>query len=417
LRPEDIAEKKPEQALEVINRHYGRPINFMKENGYKTGFNGVSLDKALELLGICANEPEADEEVKENLDKVTDGFVNSYLDGYLSDYETVYSELKNMLSGTCCDLYDIIYKVLSSTGDKIEDIVEECRNLIKDVDPDTVHIANELNLFLSAYHITEGKPIEGAVSNFRKRVHMTRPRYYRDDLEEALSDLEFSQSEAKARHCRHALTVQETGINAEKIFCFLCFFRAQSKIERERHNELNSPRILHLEISDILLEAVYRVNADIPSVEKYKSVYKKQVKAELFNMESEHRKSGILYFKASMEASEFHKGREIKLAAQGWREVAKVYSYYEKRKKLYCNALFYFDELKESGDEKQLLERIMREFRIEKRICDVKQKRREFIKIKRELQKEVGNARSLIQGDEKFMNENPSYLDEVLDEL
>lgn len=58
-----------------------------------------------------------------------------------------------------------------------------------------------------------------------------------------------------------------------------------------------------------------------------------------------------------------------------------------------------------------------RQFKLEKRIIRSKRIHSKWLDMAEDVRREAGQSKSLVNGDEKFMNQDPSVLDDIIEDL
>lgn len=412
MNAEDLVDKKPKSALKQIERHHASVTNFLESKNYTDGFSGTSLEQAIEIISIASVNEDARTKIEKEADEIVSGFCHSYCDGSLASYSLVAGRLERAFTNMDINVYKAVFRRISSKCEDKEDIADFSQKLLEDVSPRGAHIANDLALFISAYRISESDKFENALEYYLQNSFKIHPDYYEENLSDA-EEHEFPHSEENAFNCKIKL---EKNPSVET-FGKLCFFRAQSRVERERHKELVQPRETHLIIADVLLDATKNINPNINFswFDSYLDAYKNQVNAMIETIKSNHNKSARLYFKASEKLE--YQVRKLKLVSQGFREVAKTYSY-ENRLAVYENAVWYMKEFNSETDESESLRnRLEREFMIEKRLCECYNIEEQLNNTKQQLREKVGKTRKIIEGDEKFMNEDTNKLERIVEDL
>lgn len=416
MKPTDLVNKSPASVPECATRSEGSSITYIKKYGYKSGFDGLNIEKSIELLSILSSDEEVANRIRENQTDIAIGFTNTYTDGSLKSFELIVDELNSAFPEIDLNVSDAVYWKLQSTKDQAE-LLNTCEKLLEEAGPNTASISNHILSYVSSVKILNREGKQEVIEEVVDNIYDTSVSYYSFDSNEELKNLGIEDSEHKARYFEKCLA--EGPNNPLDVFAKFCFYRAQSIVERERHKDLRSPREIHLRMANKLIQVCREEFKHKIRLEKYLELYYYQIPAILKNINSELVESGLEYFRAARVAYEFHEGRELKLYAKGFKEVAKSYSSDTERMRFYENAEFFFEnfELKSGEKNEAIRERIERQFKLEKCILSSKRIHSEWLDMADDVRKEAGQARSLINGDEKFMNQDPSILDDIIEDL
>lgn len=303
MKPADLINKTPESVPNWASRSAGSPVSYIKKYGYKSGFEGLNIEKSIELLSILSSNEEVANKIQEDQTDIAIGFTNTYTDGSLESFELIVNDLNSAFPEINLNVSDTVYWKLQSTKDESE-LLNTCEKLLEKAGPNTASISNHILGYVFSVRILNGESEPKVIEEVEEKMYNTSVPYYCFDSSEELKNLGIEDSEHKARYFEKCLA--EGKNDSQDVFAKFCFYRAQSIVERERHKDLRAPREIHLRMANKLIRVCWEEFRDKIELERYLELYYYQIPAILKNMNSELVESGLEYFRAARVAQRFH---------------------------------------------------------------------------------------------------------------